>query len=295
MLVPNRHDNSGEYRYGFQGQEKDDEVKGEGNSLNYTFRMHDPRVGRFLSRDLLSSEFPWNSPYAFSENRVIDGFELEGLEVNLFNEDKDPMLYKIANRNDDKSAIHVYAHGGQKSINDGRVAKHVTKLSTTDEIERVILESKENEQYKNKSKDKPVIVVLHSCRTGRNITKDGKLIEKSIAAKLSKKDNTIVVAPDERDVTVDYTIYTKAIGPYVYTNTDENGNYTKFEPGVDEKGHKIPDSERTNTPGNWIIYKNGKEVGRMPNNKPPTGEEVREYLEGISKPEKKDSEEKKGK
>ncbi len=33
---------------GFQGQEKDDEIKGEGNSLNYTYRMHDPRLGGFL-------------------------------------------------------------------------------------------------------------------------------------------------------------------------------------------------------------------------------------------------------
>ena len=43
--------------------------------------MHDPRLGRFLSRDPLSKSYPWNSPYAFSENRVIDGLELEGLEV----------------------------------------------------------------------------------------------------------------------------------------------------------------------------------------------------------------------
>jgi RHS repeat-associated protein len=81
MLVPNRHASwDGDYRYGFQGQEKDDELKGEGNSLNYTFRMHDPRVGRFFARDPLFKEYPWNSPYAFSENRVIDGVELEGLE-----------------------------------------------------------------------------------------------------------------------------------------------------------------------------------------------------------------------
>jgi RHS repeat-associated protein len=80
MLVPNRHSED-EYRYGFQGQEKDDEIKGEGNSLNYTFRMHDPRVGRFFAVDPLQSKFVWNSPYAFSENRVIDGVELEGLEV----------------------------------------------------------------------------------------------------------------------------------------------------------------------------------------------------------------------
>jgi RHS repeat-associated protein len=86
MLVPNRHGSSESYRYGFQGQEKDDEVKGEGNSLNYTYRMHDARVGRFFAIDPLFRDYPWNSPYAFSENRVIDGIELEGLEVTPYME-----------------------------------------------------------------------------------------------------------------------------------------------------------------------------------------------------------------
>ncbi|NRA12054.1 MAG: hypothetical protein HRT57_08895, partial [Crocinitomicaceae bacterium] len=81
MVMPNRNASTGSYRYGFQGQEKDDEVKGEGNSINYKYRMHDPRVGRFFAVDPLASKYPHNSPYAFSENRVIDGIELEGLEV----------------------------------------------------------------------------------------------------------------------------------------------------------------------------------------------------------------------
>jgi hypothetical protein len=68
------------YRYGFQHQEKDNEVKGDGNSANFEYRMHDPRVGRFFALDLLAAKYPHNSPYAFSENRVIDGIELEGLE-----------------------------------------------------------------------------------------------------------------------------------------------------------------------------------------------------------------------
>jgi len=68
------------YSYGFQGQESDDEVKGEGNSVNYKYRMHDPRIGRFFAVDPLFKKYPHNSPYAFSENRVIDGIELEGLE-----------------------------------------------------------------------------------------------------------------------------------------------------------------------------------------------------------------------
>jgi RHS repeat-associated protein len=70
------------YRYGFQGQEKDDEVKGKGNSINYKYRMHDPRLGRFFAVDPLAPSYPWNSPYAFSENRVIDGIDLEGREFS---------------------------------------------------------------------------------------------------------------------------------------------------------------------------------------------------------------------
>ncbi|WP_298892938.1 hypothetical protein [uncultured Psychroserpens sp.] len=82
MLMPDRHGSISDYRYGFQGQEKDDEVKGEGNSINYRFRMHDPRVGRFFAVDPLFRSFPWNSPYVFSENRVIDGIDLEGSEFD---------------------------------------------------------------------------------------------------------------------------------------------------------------------------------------------------------------------
>ena len=43
--------------------------------------MHDPRVGRFFAVDPLFRKYPHNSPYAFSENRVIDCVELEGLEA----------------------------------------------------------------------------------------------------------------------------------------------------------------------------------------------------------------------
>ena len=75
-----------QYRYGFQGQEQDDEVKGKGNSVNYKYRMHDPRVGRFLSLDPLARSYPFNSPFAFAENRVIDGIELEGQEFLTYEE-----------------------------------------------------------------------------------------------------------------------------------------------------------------------------------------------------------------
>lgn len=87
----------GAYRYGFQGQERDDEVKGAGNSYNYTFRMHDSRLGRFLSIDPQAWNYPYNSSYAFSENRVIDGIDLEGLEY-YYTADGTP-LGKVGNDN----------------------------------------------------------------------------------------------------------------------------------------------------------------------------------------------------
>ena len=79
-ILPGRSGSSSDYRYGFQGQEGDDEINGEGNSYAFEYRIHDPRIGRFLSIDPLAAKYPHNSPYAFSENIVIHCFELEGLE-----------------------------------------------------------------------------------------------------------------------------------------------------------------------------------------------------------------------
>jgi hypothetical protein len=48
--------------------------------VNYKYRMHDPRLGRFFAVDPLAGKYSYNSTYAFSENRVTDAVELEGLE-----------------------------------------------------------------------------------------------------------------------------------------------------------------------------------------------------------------------
>jgi RHS repeat-associated protein len=68
------------YRYGYQAQEKDNEIYGKGAMYHYTYRQHDARLGRFWSVDPLARKYPWNSPYAFGGNRVVDAVELEGLE-----------------------------------------------------------------------------------------------------------------------------------------------------------------------------------------------------------------------
>jgi len=59
------------YRFTFQGQEKDDEVKGNGNAYTTPFRQYDPRLGRWLSIDPLVSKFPNQGPYNAYNNNPI--------------------------------------------------------------------------------------------------------------------------------------------------------------------------------------------------------------------------------
>lgn len=69
---------AGVYRYGFQGQETDDEVKGEGNSYSWTQRAYDPRIARWTSVDGRDDMYPYLSPYVFTGNNPIAAYEING-------------------------------------------------------------------------------------------------------------------------------------------------------------------------------------------------------------------------
>jgi len=81
--MPGRHASSADYRYGFNGMEKDDEVKGEGSSYSANYRFYDPRIGRWKSLDpVVHAKF---SPYsAFDNNPILykdpSGADSEGGE-----------------------------------------------------------------------------------------------------------------------------------------------------------------------------------------------------------------------
>jgi RHS repeat-associated protein len=68
MYMPGRSFSSGSYRYGFNGMEKDDEVKGNGKSYTSYFRQYDPRLGRWNSVDPITASTPSWSPYRFGFN-----------------------------------------------------------------------------------------------------------------------------------------------------------------------------------------------------------------------------------
>ena len=66
------------YRYGFNGHERDDEIKGSGNSLDFGARIYDPRLGRFLSVDPWTDKYAWQTPYAYHRNSPIWRIDFQG-------------------------------------------------------------------------------------------------------------------------------------------------------------------------------------------------------------------------
>ena len=81
MLMKERTFSSGKYRFGFNGKENDNEVKGEGNQQDYGFRISDTRLGRFLSEDPLTKKYPELTPYQFASNTPIQAIDLDGCEA----------------------------------------------------------------------------------------------------------------------------------------------------------------------------------------------------------------------
>ncbi len=80
VLVNLCNDADDKYMFGFNTQENVNEIAGAGIHNTALFWEYDTRLGRRWNVDPLAADYPWNSTYAFAENRVIDGIDLEGKE-----------------------------------------------------------------------------------------------------------------------------------------------------------------------------------------------------------------------
>jgi len=84
----------------YQGQEFTDDLNL--NTHEWKFRVSDPAIGRFWQIDPLTEKYTYNSTYAFQENKLGMGTELEGSEMDFF-----PWLAKDAAKNPNGIGAHT--------------------------------------------------------------------------------------------------------------------------------------------------------------------------------------------
>jgi len=86
MLLPGRNYNSNTYRFGFNGQEKDDEITGTtGSHYTAMFWEYDSRIGRRWNIDPVMK--PWESSYSTFSNNPIWFTDPLGNDTIKFGED----------------------------------------------------------------------------------------------------------------------------------------------------------------------------------------------------------------
>ncbi|MFZ1636036.1 MAG: RHS repeat-associated core domain-containing protein [Chitinophagales bacterium] len=92
-----------EYRYGFNGMERDDEIAGNGNEYDFGNRIYNPRIGRWFKVDILSYNYPFASPYIFCLNSPITFIDPDGNEV--IGTDGKPVNYEVVMGEDGKFTV----------------------------------------------------------------------------------------------------------------------------------------------------------------------------------------------
>ena len=81
---PGRYYNAPGYHFGFNGQEKDDALLGDGAITKYAEREYDNRLGRWYSIDPIAGKFPNESPYLFAGNNPVFFIDQKGKKKTVY-------------------------------------------------------------------------------------------------------------------------------------------------------------------------------------------------------------------
>ena len=89
-------------------------MKGEGNQQDYGMRIYDPRIGRFLSVDPLTKDYPELTSYQFASNRPIECIDLDGGESAYLTSDGHLSMPSDALRHPIPKNAYVFSTEGAK-------------------------------------------------------------------------------------------------------------------------------------------------------------------------------------
>jgi len=187
--MPTRHwsDPNIKYKYGFNGMEKDDDINVNGGSYDFSARIYDSRLSRFLSVDPLFRNYPFSSPYSYAQNRPIDGRDIEGLEwsqstttyANGWTETKFTVKIKVVNKSsltavefqamlsamkkDAEAIYNIEDHDNKTAYSMDIIFEEVTEVGETDFsltiIDNVVDDKKAGHAEQNDTKENDIVIV----------------------------------------------------------------------------------------------------------------------------------------
>ncbi len=217
-------------KYEYQGQEHQTELGLNWSSFKY--RNYDYAIGRFMSVDPLAEKFPYNSTYAFQENKMGLGRELEGLELKLDRISKDGKTYYFTYK--------------VKPVNNSGM-----------------LNDKQFNNLINKRKDFVMKVFSGKVKHGKKLVlkvvfdKDATISWKYSSVVTSKTDEEIIMKQGEATEIGNIKNNETELGVYTVMKTDEEGNVNyndetvnkMTETGSHEDGHVMGLQHTTNETG----------------------------------------------
>ncbi len=127
MLMPGRSvAAAGGYRFGFNGKENDNEIKGLGNQIAFEARIYDPRIGRFLSVDPVIKSY--ESGYMAFAGNPIWFTDPDGRDTTRYYNNDGQLLLTVGNgkagynramvvKDDKVKAMQEYANKYQAQLN----------------------------------------------------------------------------------------------------------------------------------------------------------------------------------
>lgn len=134
ILIGRNWVNGGEnYRFGFNGYENTDEIYGNDIAVDFGARVFDGRLGRFFSIDPRTSEYSWQSPYAYFSNSPIWKIDYEG-KGRYESREKDMNKFR---KKENKVAKKVFGFNNYSS-------------STATDNQRAMVRDFTESRYKNK-------------------------------------------------------------------------------------------------------------------------------------------------
>lgn len=154
------------YSFGFNGKEKDDEMKGNGNSHDYGLRIYDPRIAKFLSVDPIARDYPCLSPYNYTANNPVYLKDIKGDKITIFYIDENGKErrfrykpgVKVPENEFIQKTVQAIEHLRQHQSNDGPSARDVIDhLASSRKMELFIRKTDfvENINFTPTTRDKP--------------------------------------------------------------------------------------------------------------------------------------------